>query len=405
MKKLSEILHQAPHILLELLQSGAAVSPESLQSNRIDGYDLGISAEEVTRIVSKRYVSHVQNYIRAREEFRESLQNSVGYFPWTILPLGVFAKILKECKFIRFEHLNKNGEQNFDFQTLHAPFVNLFHQALVYPMTSTHSPRMGMYDLSKKEFYFANIPHARFADKEYLKVKVWEDHYHDDDIVVCIPARGIMEPITSSFTYRINLAYGQGHHSIYQNWISKISEEFNKMSLKDHFWNYCFNDGVFPEINGIESFHYHSVNVVKPVIPKSIELLREYFIKIHQDIPSWKLSSAVAAKDFIVMKDTSTGLSLADYVRQLVLPLWETVFTKMAQKAMFMGLKSNVNEYLSVKNENNESLFYYIVKRTYNNIEYEHAVVIGEYNEPFDDVKALEIAAQYSKAYEGGFKN
>ena len=175
------------------------------------------------------------------------------------------------------------------------------------------------------------------------------------------------------------------------------------MILKDvnNFWKLFFKNGFKDsEIRNYKSYSRAKVKVTFPEIPKD---LQEMLLRSHEGLPHWKLYTAATPGAFKITN--SRGLDILDYMKLVAIPTWKKVYERVNQKYEFLKSTNTLDEYLVSHQKDDDPIFYYIVKNTFNGVEYSHAVVFGQYGDFPDEKKAFEVSKVYSKAYEGSFQN
>lgn len=406
METLLNILDQAPKNVLKNLDF-IVVGPGNNENNQmtqhmIGGHPITITQERLSEVEIKRQKSFVRDYISAKEKLSNEL-NSVGIKPASILPSDVFYKVLSECNLIRFEELGENGEQYFDFHQLHFPFAKpLFFISLIEDARFDNLQKSIPVLLDKNRFYYSSL----FCTGAYLPPF---EPYHlswgnsEDNFFIFFPENGDNEASCKGFVYYACMPGIISHLKNLERNQDFESKIFDFESLKDvnNFWKLFFKNGFKDsEIRNYKSYSRAKVKVTFPEIPKD---LQEMLLRSHEGLPHWKLYTAATPGAFKITN--SRGLDILDYMKFVAIPTWKKVYERVNQKYEFLKSTNTLDEYLMSHQKDEDPIFYYIVKNTFNGVEYSHAVVFGQYGDFPDEKKAFEVSKVYSKAYEGSFQN
>jgi len=411
METLLNILDQAPENVLKNLDL-IVVGPGNNENNQmtqhmVGGHSITITQERLSEVEIKRQKSFVRDYISAKEKLSNEL-NSVGIKPASILPSDVFYKVLSECNLIRFEELGENGQQYFDLHRLHFTFAQpLGYVSLISDLYTRNGKELdsSIFSDSQEKFWYEDyrgngryLPPLEFAESPW-KIT-------GDDIVVFFPKKdGKIELSKRGFGYHVNMPAAI---SSMKNFIEdkkvKIEDtilNFEKLKNMNNIWNIFFGDG-FKSSRKVDRFSKTSIQV-EVKFPEAPKELQEMLLRIHETLPHWKLFTAAASGAFTIFNQK--GFNMLDYIKHTVIPIWEKVYQKVNEKYAFLKSTNTLDEYLVSHQKDDDPIFYYIVKNTFNGVEYSHAVVFGQYGDFPDEKKAFEVSKVYSKAYEGSFQN
>lgn len=410
METLLNILDQAPKNVLKNLDL-IVVGPGNNENNQmtqhmIGGHPITITKERLSEVEIKRQKSFVRDYISAKQKLSDEL-NSLGIKPAAILPSDVFYKVLSECNLIRFEELGENGEQYFDFHQLHLHFAEPLRWLSFSDVAITHNntPKIGPSLVSEKKITFLSFegigaylpPQKSFVSSPYRS--------SEDDFIIFFPKNGDIEPSQNGFAYYLNMPSVISYLKLNKESKNPIDNvfDFEKLKNVNDFWMFFFKNGFKKSKSSKSVLESASSVEVKVTFPEAPKDLQEMLLRTHEVLPHWKLYTAAAPGAFKITN--SRGFDILDYMKLVVIPTWKKVYERVNQKYEFLKSTNTLNEYLVSHQKDDDPIFYYIVKNTFNSVEYSHAVVFGQYGDFPDEKKALEISKMYSNGYEGSFQN
>lgn len=404
MKKLLNILDEAPDIVLQTLDS-MAKGPGNNEKNEITqhfigGHPVSLTKERLDNALLQRQISFVRAYIAAKGSLLKEM-HTVGVKPASVLPADVFYSITKKCGLVCFEELGNNGEQFFDFHQLHLPFAYpLFWLSLATNLRFRNKSKNGPVITNWDEVWDENfrgagsyLPPGKFHKISFDK--------SEDDMVIFFPENGDIDPSDKGFGYHLSMptvicTLDQGN---IKEKIDKV--DFEKLRDVNNLWRFCLPWGFKNVSKAYEAWPSKTGAQVKVTFPEIPVDLQQMLLHVHEMLPHWDLYTAAAPGAFTIKNER--GYSMLEYIQQGVIPIWQEVYKRVHEKHAFLKSTNMIGDYL--KAHNDDPIFYYIVKNTFNGVEYSHAVVFGQYGDFPDEKKALEISKVYSKAYEGNFQN
>jgi hypothetical protein len=405
METLLNILDQAPKNVLKNLDL-IVVGPGNNENNQmtqhmIGGHPITITKERLSEVEIKRQKSFVRDYISAKEKLSDEL-NSVGIKPAAILPSGVFYNVLSECNLIRFEELGENGEQEFDFHQLHFPFaLPLFWLSLERQVYIRDDSKLGpaLVTAGKLKVNYQNNFNSCLPPLDPARSGLT---FSEDDFAIFFPKDGDIEPSEIGFAYYLSMP---GAISSIENFeknepLKGRIPDFGKLKNDNDLWQFFFWDGFKNSKEENPKKTNAQIKVTFPEVPKD---LQEMLLHVHEMLPHWKLFTAAAPGAFKITN--KRGFNMLDYIKLGVIPTWKKVYERVNEKYSFLKSTNTLDEYLVSHQKDDDPIFYYIVKNTFNSVEYSHAVVFGQYGDFPDEKKAFEVSKVYSKAYEGSFQN
>lgn len=399
MKKLLEILDQAPNNAFASLQNKTDLSLESTDTQySIGGHKLEVKLNQITEIILNRQKSFIRDYIVAKENLLKELKR-VNIIPMAVLPADIFFDILDQCNLVRFESLDENGTQMFDYNYLHLPFAKLLGAISFCPYVVFYkdgNPKSCIItpDMSISLSFIG-------CHNEIVKGKILDYGRSVDDFHVLVRlSEGAGFSYKFSMPYSIDsFAIGKYRHRSITKPPSETFGDLVKSYIDDNLFYKIISQYLIkaPEDSGL-SISNGKISVLFPKMPDDI---KEMLLRVHEELPHWKLYTAATANAFTI--SMKNGEDLRQHSKESVLPIWIEVYERILKKHGSLLEVGELERYLSEheKSADNDPIFYYITKTQLNNVEYKHAVVFGQYGDFPNEKKAVEIAQQYSKGYEG----